>query len=205
MAITALIVYTTWLTVVFGWRSLRQRRRTGDTGLRRLTGSPGSAAWWAGRLFVLALVAGLVAPVAEGAGLPSPPGMRHPAVGLTGAAVAVLGITGTVLAQHAMGTAWRVGVDRREQTELVSTGLFRFCRNPFFTGAVVTAAGLAAMTPNPIALAAVITLIIGVQLQVRVVEEPHLVRVHSVAYRDYAAKVGRFVPVLGTLRTPACR
>ncbi|MGW7682917.1 methyltransferase family protein [Kribbella sp. NPDC054772] len=197
MAIAALALCATWLTVVFGWRSLDQRRRTGDTGFRRLTGRPGTAAWWAGRLFALALIAGLLAPLADLLGLPTIPGLQHTTIGILGGVVAVLGGVGTVVAQHAMGTTWRVGVDAHERTDLVSTGLFRLSRNPFFTFTAVAAAGLAAMTPNLVAIAALVTLITAIQLQVRVVEEPHLTRLHGTTYRNYAAAVGRFVPLLG--------
>ena len=34
MASTALTLYITWAALAFGWRTLAQYRRTGDTGLR---------------------------------------------------------------------------------------------------------------------------------------------------------------------------
>ena len=37
-------------------------------------------------------------------------------------------------------------------------------------------------------------------MQVRAVEEPHLLATHGRAYADYAARVGRFVPGIGRLR-----
>jgi protein-S-isoprenylcysteine O-methyltransferase Ste14 len=40
----------------------------------------------------------------------------------------------------------------------------------------------------------------SVQVQVRLVEEPYLLRVHGDAYRAYAARTGRFVPGVGRLR-----
>lgn len=41
---------------------------------------------------------------------------------------------------------------------------------------------------------------IGIGVQVRLVEEPYLRRTHGVAYTDYAARVGRFLPRLGRLQ-----
>jgi protein-S-isoprenylcysteine O-methyltransferase Ste14 len=38
-----------------------------------------------------------------------------------------------------------------------------------------------------------------IELQVRVVEEPHLLRTHGQAYEDWAREVGRFVPGVGRL------
>ena len=49
----------------------------------------------------------------------------------------------------------------------------------------------------------VLLLLVGIELQVRRIEEPYLARVHGTAYADYAARTGRFLPRLGRLtRTP---
>jgi protein-S-isoprenylcysteine O-methyltransferase Ste14 len=42
-----------------------------------------------------------------------------------------------------------------------------------------------------------VAFVIGLQIQVRLVEEPYLLRVHGDAYRRYAERTGRFVPWLG--------
>jgi len=39
-----------------------------------------------------------------------------------------------------------------------------------------------------------------IELQVRLVEEPYLTAKHGDSYRDYAARVGRFVPGVGLAR-----
>lgn len=46
-------------------------------------------------------------------------------------------------------------------------------------------------------MVAAVGLIFGVQIQVRVIEEPYLRTVHPQAYPAYAVRVGRFVPGLG--------
>ena len=58
---------------------------------------------------------------------------------------------------------------------------------------------MALLTPNPVAILAVAALVIALELQVRRVEEPHLLRVHADAYRTYAARTGRFLPGIGRL------
>ena len=47
----------------------------------------------------------------------------------------------------------------------------------------VTSLGLTLMVPNLAAVAALLTLVAAVQLQVRAVEEPYLVAVHGEGYR----------------------
>ncbi|SPX87730.1 putative protein-S-isoprenylcysteine methyltransferase [Mycobacteroides abscessus] len=114
-----------------------------------------------------------------------------------GTVLAVGGIIATVWAQRAMGESWRVGVDTRETTALVSTGVFGWVRNPIFTAMLTFAAGSALMTPNPLALSGFALLVASIELQVRDVEEPYLLAAHGTTYREYGARVGRFVPGIG--------
>jgi protein-S-isoprenylcysteine O-methyltransferase Ste14 len=187
----ALLLYLLYLLVVFGGRALLLRRRTGSAGWHGISGSPGSAAWWGGVLFAVALLGGL-AGAAVGSAEPAPPALE-----LVGLALYGLGFAGSLAAQRAMGEAWRVGVAKGERTELVASGVFRFARNPFFSALTVTAAGLTLLVANALALASLVALILAVELQVRVVEEPYLARTHGDAYRAYASRVGRFVPWAG--------
>ncbi|WP_328437820.1 isoprenylcysteine carboxylmethyltransferase family protein [Streptomyces sp. NBC_00444] len=195
----ALALYGAWLIAAFGIRTLIQRRRTGDAGFRGLSGTPGSAAWWAGVLFAVALLGAVAAPAATLAGVPVLV-EETPALYGTGAAIAVLGVAGTLMAQGAMGASWRVGVDPEERTALVTGGLFAYVRNPIFTAMGVTGLGLTLMVPNILALTSLAALIVAVELQVRVIEEPYLQATHGAAYLIYAAQAGRFVPGVGRLQ-----
>ncbi|MFC9824955.1 methyltransferase family protein [Streptomyces erythrochromogenes] len=195
---TALALFAVWAVTAFGIRAAVQRRRTGDAGFRGISGRPGSASWWAGVLFVLSLLGGAAAPAAALAGMPTLPGAGDStALRWTGLAVALAGMAATLVAQSGMGSSWRVGVDAAERTELVTSGLFAYVRNPVFTAMTVTAAGLALMVPNALAVLAWLALVLAVELQVRVVEEPYLARVHGPAYVGYTARAGRFVPGVG--------
>jgi protein-S-isoprenylcysteine O-methyltransferase Ste14 len=73
-------------------------------------------------------------------------------------------------------------------------------RNPIFAAMITTFAGLALMVPNVIALTGLAALLIGVQLQVRVEEEPHPRRLHGEAYGRYTATVGGSLPGIGRHR-----
>ncbi|MFE6910817.1 methyltransferase family protein [Streptomyces erythrochromogenes] len=195
---TALALFAVWALTAFGVRAAVQRRRTGDAGFRGISGRPGSATWWAGVLFVLALLGGAAAPAAALAGMPALPGTGDgTALRWTGLAAALAGMAATLVAQNGMGASWRVGVDAAERTQLVTSGLFAYVRNPVFTTMTVTAAGLALMVPNALAALAWLVLVLAVELQVRVVEEPYLARVHGPAYAGYTARAGRFVPGVG--------
>ncbi len=60
----AIGAYAVYLLVAFVVRTIIQVRQTGDTGFRGLSGRFGTAEWWAGVLFVVALVVGVAAPIA---------------------------------------------------------------------------------------------------------------------------------------------
>lgn len=195
----ALGLLVVWFTVVFVLRSVVQKRQTGDSGIR-----PGAFAPDASRiekvaylLLVAAFVGAIVAPIVAIAGLA--PLVDSRPLSIVGAAVAIVGIGVTYLAQVGMGSDWRIGIDRAEVTGLVTSGTFGLVRNPIFTAMILTAVGFAAMVPNVVALAAVVCLIAAIELQVRFVEEPHLAGLHGDTYRDYATQVGRFVPGVGRL------
>ena len=196
----ALALFVSYLLIGFVLRTAIQLRRTGDAGFRGFSGRPGSAEWSAGVLFTVALVAGFLGPVAALAGTDGPTPSVDDALRWSGVAVAVLGIAGTALTQLAMGDSWRIGVEESERTELVTDGFFAVVRNPFFTATLTTGAGIALMVPNLLSLLGWALLLIAVQLQVRVVEEPHLKRQHGSAYVEYLATVGRFLPRFGQRR-----
>lgn len=198
IAVAALIFYLVWLGLAVALRSIIQRRRTGDAGWRSPGGRPGSVQWWTRiGIGIGAVAAGLAAPIADLLGLSPIGALDRPWLRAIGLALAALATLATVAAQHAMGTAWRIGVDEAERTTLVTHGPFRLIRNPIFSAMIGLTAGLALAVPNLIALVALAAVVIGVELQVRRTEEPHLLRVHGENYRRYTAHVGRFLPGLG--------
>lgn len=197
MASLTLALYLVYLALAFGLRGWLQWRRTGDHGFRFGAFAAEPAERASAVLFVLSLALGLAAPVLELLGaLRAVEALRAPALGVP---LALAGIAGTLHAQLAMGASWRVGVDPRERTALRTDGPFRWVRNPIFTWMIVTAAGLALLVPNAAGLAALVTLVVGMQIQVRRVEEPYLLRAHGDTYASWAARTGRFLPGVGKL------
>ncbi|GAB5903705.1 isoprenylcysteine carboxyl methyltransferase [Mycobacteroides chelonae] len=203
MAVAALVVYLVFIAAGLGWKSYRQWRATGSTGVRGFHGRPGSREWFAGVGFIAAIIAALFAPILQLAGLIAPlPALDHRSLQVAGIALAATGIVATVGAQQTMGESWRVGVDTRETTTLVSSGVFGWVRNPIFTAMLTFAAGSVLMTPNLLALSGFVLLAASIELQVRVVEEPYLLAAHGKTYRDYGSRVGRFLPGIGRFRAP---
>ena len=199
MAALALIVLVVWLVVVAGLRTYIGYRQTGTvaTLARAATGSP---AWWAKLISSVGVVLAFAAPIAEMAGLPAIQALDHQPVRYAGLGLAIVGIVSSLLAQLAMGASWRGDVDPNVRTPLVTGGPFRLVRNPVLTTTVATSIGLALMVPNVIVVLMLAAILVSIQVQVRLVEEPYLERVHGAIYREYAWRTGRFLPWLGRLR-----
>ena len=147
---------------------------------------------------MLALALSLAGPVLELLGaLPAFEVLRAPAVGFL---LSFAGIVGTLHAQLEMGSSWRVGVDTNERTSLRTNGPFRWVRNPIYSWMILTAAGLALLVPNAASALGLVALVVGIELHVRLVEEPYLLRMHGEVYASWAARTGRFFPGVGRLR-----
>jgi len=195
----ALVLFAVFGVLGFGWRSWLQYRRTGSTGIRAARG--GATERIAAAALAIALLVAGSAPILQRANIIGPIGALTAVwIQVVGIAVATAGIAATVYAQLAMGDSWRMGVDARETTTLVHTGVFGLVRNPIYSSMFAFDLGATLLTPNLVACLGFILLIATIELQVRRVEEPYLTRIHGDAYRAYTASVGRFVPGIGLIR-----
>jgi protein-S-isoprenylcysteine O-methyltransferase Ste14 len=195
-AAVALAILTLWAGAVFAWPAIRGLRAAGDTGFRRASGS--RAGQWAMPLMVggLTLVGLGCLVTALGYGL-TPGAMTSPVRWVVAALGAVFALTGMVLAmvaQRQMRDSWRMGVDPAEQTTLVQHGLFKLTRNPFFSATMLVAWSFTAITWSPICAVGATAYTVGVNLQVRLLEEPALAVWHGQEHADYVARINRFLP-----------
>lgn len=111
---------------------------------------------------------------------------------LTGILLLVLSLIWTILAQHHMRQSWRIGIDADTPTELITSGLFRYSRNPIFLGMLGSLAGLFCLTPNTPTFCFLIIGYILIQVQIRL-EEEFLIRQHGANYQSYLQKTPRFL------------
>lgn len=201
MAVVYLVLLGGWLLAVAVVRTVVHQRSAGALPVR-FADRPGSPQWWARLLGTTGLVLALAAPLADLAGRQPLGALDGTGIAIGGVVLVVVGVVGTVAAQVAMGDSWRADVDPDARTDLVVAGPFRWVRNPIACCTAATIAGLALVVPNAVAAAMVLLSIASLQLQVRLVEEPYLERVHGRRYVGYAVRTGRFVPGIGRLRSP---
>jgi protein-S-isoprenylcysteine O-methyltransferase Ste14 len=201
MATLALALWAAFGTVAVVVRVLVHLRRTGTTGLRGISGRPGSAEWFGGIAFVAAMALGVAAPVLDLSDAVEPiDAVDGMAAHVAGIALFGLGFAGVLWSQRALGSSWRIGVDETERTTLVTAGPFELVRNPIFSAMTAVWLGLALLVPSVVSVAAVALLVIALELQTRLVEEPYLLRSQGEPYAAYASRVGRFLPGIGTRR-----
>lgn len=189
-----------WVLLVAGVPTVVQARRTGRVAALRVRDRPGAPQWWARLLSLVGFAGVLAGPVAELAGLEPGGGLDRIPVRVAGVALAVLGIAGTLAAQQAMGDSWRSDADPDVRTPLVTSGPFRLVRNPVLAATAATAVGLALTVPNLVMAMGLVAVLAAHQVQVRLVEEPYLLRMHGADYARYAARTGRFLPWIGRRR-----
>lgn len=184
-------VLLAYIFVTFGWRSWLHYRRTGSTGFRGTSGAVGSIEWWGGVLLVVGMVTSFIAPILVIRGMST---WELPkAVTIVGVVLLFAGFVGTVSAQLTMGASWRIGVDAAEHTTLITDGLFHYVRNPIFTSMLAVCLALVLLVPSVATLLGFAATWLGLELQVRLVEEPYLSREHP-QYAEYTARTGRFLP-----------
>jgi protein-S-isoprenylcysteine O-methyltransferase Ste14 len=103
--------------------------------------------------------------------------------------------------QEDMAASWRVGIAPDERTDLVTRGLFRFCRNPIYLGLLAALAAFCCLLPGYLSGGLLVFGVVLLQVQARL-EEAHLLRQHGASYAAYCARVGRFLPFTGRWPAP---
>ena len=78
--------------------------------------------------------------------------------------------------------------------EIVTGGLYRFCRNPIFLALLVVIAGYTLMLPTVLSLVLLAGAYLGIRLEIAA-EERYLEPAYGNSFRDYAGRVGRLLPV----------
>ncbi len=91
-----------------------------------------------------------------------------------------------------MRNSWRIGIDTETETELITSGLFQYSRNPIFFGMIISLLGLFLTTPNALTCLFLILGYVLIQIQIRL-EEEFLTHQHGQKYLEYKQKVRRII------------
>jgi len=203
MPVVALVFLGFFLFFGIGVQGYLQYRRTGYNVIRGLYRRPLSKEWWIGESWTIGFLLIALSAVLELLDASSPMAALSGPTRFIGVALALAGFTLVEWGVAAMGRSWRVDVSETERGALVTAGPFAIVRNPIYSSMVLLATGLALIVPSPFSLLGVGCVILGLELQVRVLEEPSLLRVHGRPWQKYASSVGRFLPGVGKIRRPS--
>lgn len=118
--------------------------------------------------------------------------LEHNYLNYTGWGLLVSSLILVWVAQSQMANSWRIGIDEKNKTELITTGLFSISRNPIFLGVMIANFGLLLIIPNAFTFLIVSLSTVSINTQIRL-EEEFLKRSHGVKYTTYCKKVRRWV------------
>ncbi len=97
-----------------------------------------------------------------------------------------------VISHAQMGKSWRMGIDSRTKTRLVTNRLFKYSRNPVYLSLLVQATGITILVFNITTIIVLILLLVNFHLVIKS-EESFLEKKFGKEYTKYKNKVRRFI------------
>ena len=108
----------------------------------------------------------------------------------TGFCIGMLGDVIFLLSVLCMRDSWWAGIPDKDKTELVTTGIYRFSRNPAFLGFDLMYVGALLLYGNLLTLGFSVFAIVMLHLQI-LQEERYLVNTFGAPYQEYCRHVSR--------------
>lgn len=112
---------------------------------------------------------------------------------VTGITLGVLGVSVFAVSVLTMRDSWRAGVPKDEKTELITSGIYAYSRNPAFLGFDFVYTGILSMFFNWSLFVITLLAIVMLHLQIVNVEETFLRTTFGNDYLAYKEKVCRYI------------
>ena len=96
-----------------------------------------------------------------------------------------------LLALYELSDSWRVGIRPEQKTDLVTTGIYAWSRNPYFLSYDLLFLGIFFIFPSLVLLLLITTLSVVFHLMI-LEEESYLDKVQGEPYQVYKREVGRY-------------
>ena len=185
-ALLALIVLAVFYGIYFGKVLVQKRRGIQTRQIRRRKEKSIRT------VEVLMSIATLGAPMAQLMSIAF--GWNHLPAGarFTGFLVGMLGDGIFLLSVLCMKDSWRAGIPDKDKTELVTSGLYRYSRNPAFLGFDLMYVGVLLLYGNLLTLGFSVFAIFMLHLQI-LQEERYLEGAFGAAYAAYKKQVFRYL------------
>lgn len=118
--------------------------------------------------------------------------LEYDVLKVTGTCLTLISFIWIIISQYHMSNSWRIGINYDEETNLITSGVFGYSRNPMFLGVLVCYLGNFFIAPNALTLIILSITYVVLQIQVRL-EEDHLEQTHGDEYSKYKSKVRRWI------------
>jgi protein-S-isoprenylcysteine O-methyltransferase Ste14 len=128
--------------------------------------------------------------------IPLPPVMAAPLLPFSwikyaGIVFCYLGLALFLWALVSFGRAWRIGIDENNTNELITTGVFKYSRNPIFLFMDLYFCGIMLIYPTLIFMIIALGTIAGIHFQI-LREEKFLLHKFGAAYTEYRRHTRRY-------------
>ncbi|MCB1160929.1 MAG: isoprenylcysteine carboxylmethyltransferase family protein [Leptospiraceae bacterium] len=111
---------------------------------------------------------------------------------IAGTILIAIGLIFSTIASLNLGNSWRVGVHEQEKTSLVTTGIYKISRNPYFFFYDIVLIGLSLSSFSMIVTTFSLATIILFHLLI-LKEEKYLDSVHGDDYKKYKKETRRYI------------
>lgn len=112
---------------------------------------------------------------------------------ISGAILAISGVGIFTVSVLTMRDSWRAGIPKDEKTELVTSGVYAYSRNPAFLGFDLVYTGVLLMFFNWVLFMITLLAVAVLHLQIVNVEENFLITTFGEDYLEYRKKVCRYI------------
>lgn len=118
--------------------------------------------------------------------------LENPTSQKIGWSLLIISLVWVWVSQSQMAASWRIGIDQKNKSELVTKGLFSISRNPIFFGIMIANVGLFLVIPNAFTLLIISLSSLSINTQIRL-EEEFLKGEFGEKYIKYCKKVRRWI------------
>ena len=111
---------------------------------------------------------------------------------IIGSILIFIGLLTSIIASLSLKNSWRIGIDEDEKTELITSGIYKFSRNPYFLSFDLVLIGMVLCFFSFILIITVLVTIIFFHIII-LNEEKYLEKKHGSNYQEYKEKVRRYL------------
>lgn len=121
--------------------------------------------------------------------------MDNPQIKILGFIIGLGGLLICRIAQITIGKSWRVGIDENAKPGLITHGIYKYMRNPTYTGLYLLCAGVWILNPTFLYSYWILAFYLMIEFQVRC-EEEYLQTQYGNEYLDYCKQTKRYIPMI---------